>query len=495
VRRTVSTGIASVLFLSPVVWQLGASPATAGEAAKQQITVSVDPRVELMSIIFRLAGSEEYNQGRVPSYVQDVEAHFGRFRDHPVVNLARKLGETRGVSYDAVMGMAVHVTDAFSLQERIPFSPQPKTLDSRWTPETAREFLALARKFVVETAFKDFIDRHQLLYELAVGRMQEVLDKNAHMEWFDRFFGPRKTADFRVVLGMLNGGGSYGIHFVRPDGQEELYSILGVWMVDFQGHPIFSADMASTLVHEFTHSYTNALVDQFAKELEGPGEKLYSLVGPQMEKQAYGHWKTLMYESLNRACGLRYVLATDGPLAMQKAIWYENSRSFYWVADLADVLGEYDTQPRKYVDLAQFFPRIVAFFNDYAKNADARLGPIQGKRDRQVQESRDKDPKIVAMSPANGAKDVDPNLTAIGVTFDRRMRDKCWSVVTLGSKGQYPKGAGPVRYDAACKVFTMPVELQPGTEYAFGLNSERFNAFQSQEGVHLAPVEVHFTTR
>ena len=37
--------------------------------------VVVEPRVELMSIIFRLAGNREYNLGRVDSYTNDVEKH------------------------------------------------------------------------------------------------------------------------------------------------------------------------------------------------------------------------------------------------------------------------------------------------------------------------------------------------------------------------------------------------------------------------------------
>jgi hypothetical protein len=494
--KTVALGGSMLVLWCSSALGVSAAPIPAArEKAGAGISVSVDPRVELMSIIFRLAGNPEYGQGKVPSYTQDVEKHFGRFREHAVVKLATKLRQTRGVSYDAVMGMAVHITDAVTLAEKIPFSPQPKTLDARWTPETAREFLTLARLFVAETRFKDFFDLHAPLYRVGVQRMQEVLDKHAHLDWFDRFFGPRKGADFHVVLGMLNGGGSYGARVTRADGQEEVYSVIGVWMVDSGGQPTFTPDIASTLVHEFTHSYTNALVDQFAAQLQGPGEKIYPLVEKEMRGQAYAGWKTLMYESLNRACGLRYALATDGPAAMKKAAACESSRSFYWVGELADVLGEYDTEPRKYKDLAEFFPRITAFFEEYAKNADAKIGAIKGKEQEQVQQGRDKGPKIVSIVPANGAQDVDPGLKAIVVTFDRPMRDKCWSVVTLGSQDEFPKGAGPVGYDAARKVFTMPVTLEPDKEYRFGLNSGRFNAFQSEQGIHLAPVVVRFKTR
>jgi hypothetical protein len=379
------SGVVLVLSLGSVVGALGAGSIAAEKPSAPRITVTVDPRVELLSIIFRLAGNPEYNQGRVSSYVRDVDSHFGPFRDHPVVRLAAEFRKTRGISYDAVMAMAVHVTDAVSLQEKIPFSPQPKSLDARWTPETAREFLDLARKFVVDAKFKEFLDQHEPLYQVGIQRMREMLDQHAHLEWFDSFFGPRNGADFRVVLGLLNGGGSYGVRCARPDGQEDLYSIIGVWAVDSAGQPTFAPSTVSAIVHEFTHSYTNPLVDQFAKELQGPGETIERFVSAEMRKQAYAGWKTLMYESLNRACGLRYILATEGPAAMQRAIASEQTRSFYWVGELAQVLGEYDKQPRPYRDLAQFFPRIIAFFDDYAKHADVKLGAIKADKERQVQ--------------------------------------------------------------------------------------------------------------
>jgi hypothetical protein len=39
------------------------------------------------------------------------------------------------------------------------------------------------------------------------------------------------------------------------------------------------------------------------------------------------------------------------------------------------------------------------------------------------------------------------------------------------------------------------VKLKPGWSYQFMLNSDRFKAFKSQDGVPLAPVVVTFKTR
>ncbi|MFC1760590.1 prolipoprotein diacylglyceryl transferase family protein [Planctomycetota bacterium] len=127
--------------------------------------------------------------------------------------------------------------------------------------------------------------------------------------------------------------------------------------------------------------------------------------------------------------------------------------------------------------------------------AEERLGSVNDGPEESMQEWHDTAPKVVTIIPADGSQDVDPNLKAIEVTFDRPMRDKSWSVVVLGSPGQFPLSNGTASYGTACRVFRMPVILEPEKEYAFGLNSEQHRTFMSQEGIPLVPVEVRFKTR
>src|SRR5713101_8121350 len=112
----------------------------------QTTQVGVDLRVELMSIVFRLAGNSEYSEARVPAYAQAIEAHFASVRNHEAVRLARELHQSNGVSHDAVMSLAVHVEDAFSLKERVDFDSPGLALVRRWKIPEARKFLVAARR-------------------------------------------------------------------------------------------------------------------------------------------------------------------------------------------------------------------------------------------------------------------------------------------------------------------------------------------------------------
>jgi hypothetical protein len=361
-QKSVKTLIIGWMTLS--IWLLFASFSAQG--AQNKLEVRVDPRVELMSLIFRLAGNPEYNQNRLTSYIQDIEKYFKKSKTLGVVQLAKQLRRTRGVSFDAVMNMAIHVKDVDSMEERVPLEPAPKSWDRRWTAEDTRKFQSAARSFVKDARFNAFFDDHRDLYRTAESRMKKVLQDYRVVDWFDSFFGAKPDASFTVLLGMMNGGACYGPRVAFPDGREELYCVLGVWLMDSRGLPRFDKSVLPTVVHEFCHSYVNPIINSHAGELEETGQRIFSSVADAMRRQAYPGWQTMMYESLVRACVIRYILATEGEAAAEQQIVRENTNRFFWIRGLSDLLGEYEVSHNKYPDLDSFFPKIVEFFDKYA---------------------------------------------------------------------------------------------------------------------------------
>lgn len=103
-------------------------------------------------------------------------------------------------------------------------------------------------------------------------------------------------------------------------------------------------------------------------------------------------------------------------------------------------------------------------------------------------------PIIVGLVPQNGAKDVDPNLKEIRVTFNMPMGEGfSWT----GGGEQFPTipdGKKPSWIDDH-KTCVLPVELRPGWEYHLGLNSPSHKNFQSAGGVPLDPVSYTFKTK
>lgn len=102
-------------------------------------------------------------------------------------------------------------------------------------------------------------------------------------------------------------------------------------------------------------------------------------------------------------------------------------------------------------------------------------------------------PKIVSLTPANGASDVDPATKSLRVKFNVPMADgMSW---TGGGENfpEIPNGQRP-KWSKDGLTCTLPVRLQRDHDYQLGLNSLSHINFQSKWGVPLPPVEYTFHT-
>ena len=98
-------------------------------------------------------------------------------------------------------------------------------------------------------------------------------------------------------------------------------------------------------------------------------------------------------------------------------------------------------------------------------------------------------PHVVSTEPKIGAKDVDAGLSQLKVTFDLPMGGG------MSFTGDVPavRGARPA-WSKDRRTIMLPIKLEPGQAYRFGLNSPRHVNFQSEAGVPLEPVVFEFTT-
>jgi hypothetical protein len=432
-----------------------------------------------MSIVFRLAGNNEYTQGRVPSYLDAIDRYFGPYRDHKAVQIARQLRNTDGVSFDAPMNLAVRLKDVESLSERVPFDRSDSGLDGRWHGVKARAFVDALRSFVTDARFSEFLKSQQALYDLTDSRLRKFVETNLDLPWYTRFFGARSPLRFIIVPGLVNGGPSYGASVVAEDGVTEMYAIPGVFEVDAEGLPRFSSvAFLQTTVHEFVHSYTNPLVDKYDAQLARAGDQLIEPLREAMSRQEYSTGKTVLYESMVRAATIRYIFAHAGPEAARRAEESDRANSFLWMGELCDLLATYEKNREAYPTLESFMPKVVQFFNDEAP----RVGELQ----RLYEESR---PKVVSMSIANHSQDVDPGVTEIVIRFNRPVRQ-----VGDPQKARDPR-FGPGRFDKTGTVLSIPLTLEPGRQYRFPLTWPEGEPFASADGVPMKAYTVEFHTR
>ncbi len=311
-----------VLFICALAFSFPA-PAQTRPATAPAMDLRVDPRVEIVCIIFRLAGNPEYRRGMIPAYARDVDEHFKPVADHPAVQLARQLRSQRGVCYDAPMSLAVHLTDEFD--EAVPLVPLPAEVDPRWPAEQTRRFVKEAKDFAQRGHFAEFLKAHRDLYDTTESRMCKTIEDHARLDWFDGYFGQRAQIRFHLVPALLNGGNCYGAR-IQTGQRTDMYCILGVWDADSSGTPRFAKSIIPAIVHEFCHSYVNPLVDRHLPDFEPAGRKLFAANAQRMTAQAYGRWDTVVRESVVRAAVVRYRSACDGPFAAAGEVMEQHAR-------------------------------------------------------------------------------------------------------------------------------------------------------------------------
>ncbi|MEQ8766079.1 MAG: DUF4932 domain-containing protein, partial [Planctomycetota bacterium] len=406
------------------------------------------------------------------------QAHVAEQANHPVVELARELRRRRGVSFDAVMSLAVHLEDIESLELAIPLDPWPPRLDERWQPADIERFLSLAKDFIEKTNYRDFLATHEALFEKAAARLTERLKERDFLGWFNGFFGERDGAEFFVIVGMLNGGANYGVSRRGGEKPEVISPVIGASRFDERGVPVFDASMRDLIVHELCHSYTNPIVDRFADVLLPSAERMFPFCQEVMSRQAYKNPRTVLFESFVRAAVIRFLADTEGVPAAMRESAQQAGLGFDWAADLANLYATFARSREEHPTFEDFVPQIAEFFERYSQSYAERMARA---------------PRVVSLVPENGAEDVAPELSNIVITFDRPMRDGAWSMLKTGEP--FPEIVGKIHFDAERQVLTVPVRLEPATRYVYRLNGPGYLSFRSEEGLPLAPMEVAFRTK
>lgn len=452
---------------------------SAADARAQDIVVRVDPRVELFSAIARAAGYPEYSVGAVQSYAASIDSTLAGFTDHPAIRFAKRMRSDRGVAYDAVISLAIHVTDPPALLERRPFDDAGIALDSRWRPAEARVFLTHVRDLMRVAGLDSLFDSYANLHRTAGHRLAALVDDSVDFAWFNQFFGARANATFHLTPGLLNGSQNYGPRYESADGTLEFHSVLGVEKTDSAGVPVFEPQATTSLVvHELGHSFVNPLLERDSAALRPAGEGIFRLVGTRMAEQAYGHWQTMLNESLVRAVGLRYARAhgSDAAALERQARW-EQHRGFVWIEELDSLLGEYEARRGRYDALAEFSPKLREFYTGLAGRIDSVAAAYEARR-----------PQLVSSSVADGSA-VAPGAVDLLLVFDRDMHEYYgFDFVQPEGRSAFPQFSGLCWLDK--RRFFARMQLDPGRAYGLATN----RSFRSDDWISLAPVVLRFRT-
>lgn len=439
----------------------------------------VDKRIELLSIVFRLAESEEYSSERFSKYTDQIKAHFEPYKNHALIQFIKDKLRPRGVGFDAVMAMAIHITDPPQMEAIIPFSN--KIPETRWGKKQATAFLKLLNDFYTDADCESFFKAQADLYRIASKRFTHVY-KALDLAWYREFYGTQPKGEFRIINGLGNGGGNYGPKIILEDGQEIIYAIMGTWRVDSLGLPNYKIEnYFPVLLHEFNHSFVNHLVEAEQSLFKNSGKIIYEPLAKTMRRQAYTTWKVMIQEAIVRAAVVQYLKEHyPGGKIAQNEINTQVNRGFIWTKELVDKLGAYANKREQYPNLESFIPELAKFFDGVATRIDTLISDLDDKR-----------PQVVSLEPFNNEDiQVDPHTNQIKVHFNQPLRGG--NSINYGPEGKeaFPK-IEKVTYSEDKKTVIIALKLEPNKEYTMVLTGR---AFRSVDGLGMHDYAIHFKT-
>ena len=341
------------------------------------VKVEVSETVELMSILSRTAGYQEYNMDMGGQYTDDVEAWFAPFKDHPIINYYQGLRENYGIAYNAPMDLAVNlVIDG----GRLKFVGDKSCMDGRWTNVDLGGFVDLLNQFYTDTRFHDFFEQHHDFYHEILRQYETNVMQYFHQDWYPRFYGTEPGEVFRLILGFINGGQNYAARRQFPGQPKENFSVCGYWTHPQMGSVLDPENAkkyaAPTLIHEFNHSFVNHLQD-IEKNAKLLGDIPYQLLNQNfeiMQQQAYPEGKTVFNESVVRAATILYMKENGfSPHEVSEELNDQLGCGFSWMPELVTAMNDYNSHRNKYPTLNDFYPQIAKVLKQYLDNQQKKL--------------------------------------------------------------------------------------------------------------------------
>lgn len=440
------------------------------------IEVRVDTRVEIASVMARLAGFEEYQAAGLADYDAAVDAHFAPFRQHPAIATLRDLRGSHGIGYAAPLELAL-AAEPGSWRPTITLQPRPDFLDARWDATSAQAFLAAAREFEHDTGAAAFFKTQRALHAQAEAAFATALGGRLDLEWYRAM--ATTPVDFRIVPALLAGPNNYGLQHRTLDGRQRIFGLIGT-PAHRAGEPIaYPADaVLALLVHEFHHSFVNPWVDAHAPTLLPASASLFQAVQEQMQALAYGEPRILLYESLVRAHTQRYLRRHGEAAVLARAVAEDRRKGFTWTPELADTLDALERDPT--AEDAARVAGVAALFEAWGRDQGARL---REERERLVAEQAAREaagPRIVHRSPAEGAT-VPAGEAVLELRFDRAMSPG------LAIFGEVPEITGKPAWSEDRTTLRIPARLAAGTRYRLQLNNEDALRIKAADGAPLPP--------
>ncbi|MEM8530626.1 MAG: DUF4932 domain-containing protein [Chloroflexota bacterium] len=333
---------------------------TDADTLSTPLQITVDPRLELISVIHEL--SESQGDIRLDSpYKEAIKDYFGDYSQHPSVTLFREI-LAGGSDTSAPFTLMLHLSDIPDLTFIAPLPTD--TAEEFGGEEVVDLFIDHLRDFAEVTDFMAFFNAQEDFYDDLIASIKTTVVPS-DIQALEEYYGTTPNS-YTIAPIPLFGDGGFGPRVVHEDGTQDMYAIIRVASVeDDQFSFGTSSELRGWLWHEFSHSFVRPFSIRHADELDA-----YAMLGDAIAEQmqpSYTNWPVIMEEHVVRAVTNRLIYREIGQPAGDKEFQSQRNRGFIYIDAILEQLSIYEDSRDQYPTFAEFFPEIVATFERLAE--------------------------------------------------------------------------------------------------------------------------------
>ena len=336
-----------------------------------KLTLSVDPRMELLGAVQLIAGYPLCT--RDTPYSERAQNYFSAFAQSEAAKCTKMLLEKHGFSYDAPPGLMLYCSFPPELSRQQPYSDY---LGKRaGGEENLRHYRTALQRFAEESRFAGFWTENEAFYRQAIAWCKRQTGGVDVVRLLESYFNMEQES-YDIILCPLFGHNNYGPRIAGSEGRSKLYALVNVPQ-DKRGElPANWGNPMGLVLHEFSHSFVNPAVDRHADLLTQSSDR-YEPIREKMQAQAYGNWTTCVNEHLVRAAAIRMQETIRGREATEQAIRAEEQLHFGYIRPLIAKFREYEAlRDSAGITFADYVPELLSVFSESELYEPRFQGPV-----------------------------------------------------------------------------------------------------------------------
>lgn len=409
-----------------------------------QIHSTVDERMELQSIVFRLAGAQEFVNNDFKEYSDAIDKYFNKYSDHEIIRFIQDIRSRKNIAYSLIPVstpmLEIKENGVVSNMENA-YGPAVAVWGEDWD-----RYVQLLNDFYRKSKFNKFFSSQSGTYRKALADIDKMLAR-IDTSWFAKTFG--NYYEPRVYLCMANGSHNYS--FTDSTGKSGYGIALGYSPISFNYN-------YNVIIHEMAHRYT-AMSDDYYPDAENAMTRIFEnkWLVERYRQNAYPQKSAVFNEWLTDLVVIMYNMATDTVAGGRQRVLNdinlaEGMYGYIWMGRSVEFMDNFYNDRDSYPYFQDFMPRLCEFL---------RFTTRTDNWTKVLEENDKPHPYVKSVYPVNGSNLAEyKNLKDIRIQFSEPMNK------SFGFNGTYPVETEDQLFDLEAaywednKTFVIPINAK-----------------------------------